>query len=124
MKLETKEFVEKICQVIQDKKGFNVMAIYVGDFSTVADYVIVAEGNVDRHIAAISHAVVAEFRDQGIRPHHVEGLQSGEWVLLDYSNVVVHLFLPHIREKYQLERLFASGKPISIPVLEASVLSC
>jgi ribosome-associated protein len=110
MTQKSEEIVQKICQTIFDKKGLNPLALFIGDFSTVADYLIVAEGNVDRHVIAIAQDIIKELKNENLSPHHVEGLQTGDWVLLDYNDIIVHIFMPGVREKYQLERLFVEGK--------------
>ena len=105
------KFIQKICQAIYDKKGLNILALDVRGISTVTDYLIIAEGNVDRHVAAIANAIVAE---TGVTPHHMEGKQSGDWVLLDFVDIIVHIFLPEVREKFRLEELWSKGKPIEL----------
>jgi len=104
-------FIQKICQAIYDKKGFNILALDVRGISTVTDYLIIAEGNVDRHVMAIANTIVEE---TGTVPHHIEGMQSGDWVLLDFVDVIVHIFLPEMREKFRLEELWSKGKPIEL----------
>ncbi len=113
--MDSKDLIQKISQVINDKKGLNVLALSVGHFSTVTDFLIIAEGNVERHVMAIAQAIVSEIRDEcGIRPHHVEGLHSGDWILIDYCDVLVHLFMPGMREKFQLEQLWSGGKTVDL----------
>lgn len=115
MTMDSKDLIQKISQVICDKKGFNILALEVGHFSSVTDYLIIAEGNVERHVMAIAQTIVSELRDQyGIRPHHVEGLHSGEWVLIDYSDILIHLFMPGLREKFQLETLWSDAKIVEL----------
>ena len=95
-------FLDKICQVIQDKKGFNVLVLDVRGISSVTDWLVIAEGNVDRHVSAIAAAVADEKK-----PLRFEGLQGGDWALLDYAEVMVHIFLPATREKFRLEELWS-----------------
>jgi ribosome-associated protein len=115
MENEKEEFIQKICQVIYDKKGFNILALDVKDISTIADCLIIAEGNVGRHVAAIAHSIVKEIEEKhGLRPHTIEGVDSGDWVLLDYVDVIVHMFMPGTREKFRLEELWSKGKPLEL----------
>ncbi len=111
MELEKEKIVQKICQAIYDKKGFNILALDVRDVSTVTDYMVIAEGNVDRHVTAIAKSVVDEM---GIRANHIEGMNVGDWVLVDYVNIIVHVFMPETREKFRLEELWSKGKPIEL----------
>lgn len=122
MTITANELVQKIGTIIYDKKGFNILALEVGHFSTVTDYLIIAEGNVDRHVIAIGQEIISTLRDvYGIRPHHVEGLHAGDWLLIDYCDVIIHLFMPTIREKYQLERLWSQGQPVNLQFSSATV---
>ena len=115
MENKKEEFIQKICQVIYDKKGFNILALDVKDISTVTDCLIIAEGNVDRHVVAIAQSIVKEIDEKlGMRPHHMEGVDSGDWVLVDYVDVVVHIFMPQAREKFRLEELWSKGKPLEL----------
>ena len=80
----------------------------------MTDYIIVAEGNVDRHVVAISKAVEESLKEKGQKAEYVEGLRNGDWVVLDYIEVMVHIFMPGLREKYQLERLWTDAKIIDL----------
>jgi ribosome-associated protein len=115
MEIDSLDIVKKISQASSDKKGVGLLVLEVGHFSTVTDYLVIVEGNVDRHVLAIAHEVVKEVRDTfGVRPHHVEGLSSGEWVLIDYSDIIVHIFMPGMREKFRLESLWSMGKVLDL----------
>lgn len=71
-------------------------------------------GEVDQHLRAISTYIEAALKAEGIRPHHVEGRFNLQWVLLDYVDVVVHLFLPEVREFYDLESLWGEAKSVRL----------
>jgi len=101
--------IPRVVQAIYDKKGFNVLVLDVRHSCTMTDFFIIAEGTVDRHVQALSHAVIDAFAARGEEPLHVEGQQVGDWVVLDYSDIVVHLFIPEWREKYRLESLWHQG---------------
>jgi ribosome-associated protein len=94
--------LDLISQTIFDKKGSNILVLDLRGISTITDFVVIAEGNVDRHVVAIGQAVEQVLKEQGIRPVYVEGMQSGDWVVLDYLHVMVHIFMPGLRDKYQL----------------------
>ena len=110
------EMLNTIAQVIYDKKGFNILALDVKGISSISDYIVIAEGNVDRHVAAIGKAIEDELREKGVKPVHVEGFKTGDWVVLDYSDVMVHLFMPGLREKYSLERLWNESKIVDLDI--------
>ncbi|MBS0630038.1 MAG: ribosome silencing factor [Verrucomicrobia bacterium] len=109
-------FLTTVAQTIYDKKGMNILALDVRGVSTLTDYVLVAEGSVDRHVIAIAHAVIDALKKEGERPFQVEGLETGDWVVIDYLQYMVHIFMPGLREKYRLEELFRDGKIIDLQI--------
>ncbi len=111
------QLLNLIAQEIFDKKGFNILGLDVRDISTLTDFFIIAEGNVDRHVRAIAEAIIETLKARGNRPIHVEGLQDGDWVVIDYMEVVIHLFMPGMREKYRLEELWHEGKIVDLTIL-------
>ncbi len=113
MTKEQIELLNKAAQIIFDKKGFNILALDVSNLSSITDYILIAEGNVDRHVTAIAHALEDELDE---KPFHIEGMKSGDWVVLDYSGVMIHLFMPGMREKYQLERLWPESKIVELDI--------
>jgi ribosome-associated protein len=115
MEIDSLDILRKISQAAAEKKGVGLLVLEVGHFSTVTDYLVIVEGNVDRHVLALAHEIVKEVRDAfGIRPHHVEGLSAGEWVLIDYGDIIVHIFMPGMREKFCLESLWSMGKVVDL----------
>jgi len=115
MEINSLDILKKISEAAAEKKGVGLLVLEVGHFSTVTDYLVIVEGNVDRHVLALAHEIVKEVRDTfGIRPHHVEGLSAGDWVLIDYSDIIVHIFMPGMREKFRLESLWSPGKIIDL----------
>lgn len=118
------ELVNKIAQTIYDKKGMQIIALDVAGISSITDYIIIAEGNVDRHVAAIGKAIEKELFESGFgHPSYVEGYQNGDWVVLDYMVCMVHLFIPGLREKYQLERLWSNGKLLELNLKSDAVIT-
>ena len=117
MEKDSKELLNAIAQIIFDKRGFNIIAIDVKGLSTITDYMIIAEGTVDRHVKALAAAVIEELKkEKNISPYKVEGKIGGDWIVIDYHDVIVHLFMPHLREKYHLERLWAKGKIVELKI--------
>jgi len=107
-------FMNKVAQIIFDKKGLNILGLDVRGLSTFADYVIIAEGSADRHVIAIGEAIIQTLGEEGKRPLYVEGLNAGDWVVLDFMGVVVHLFRPGMRDKYQLEGLWKDAEIVDL----------
>jgi ribosome-associated protein len=108
--------LNRIAQVLYDKKGFNILVLDVREICTMTDYFIIAEGTVDRHVKALSQAVVDEFAMRGRQPLHAEGQQEGDWAVLDYGEFVIHLFIPDFREKYALEKLWQEGRLVDVKI--------
>ncbi|MBJ7449477.1 MAG: ribosome silencing factor [Parachlamydiales bacterium] len=105
-----------IAQALFDKKGFNILALDVRPLSTLTDYVIIAEGSVDRHVVALANYVVEIMREKGVTPVHVEGTQMGDWVVIDYLDTMVHLFMPGTRERYRLEELWQTAEIVNLDI--------
>ncbi len=116
MKNETQALLTGISQAILDKKGFNILVLDVEGISTLTDYFIIAEGTVDRHVRALADDVVHLMKENGRAPYHAEGLQEADWIVLDFVDVVVHLFTAGLREKYALEEVWQTGKVVDVPL--------
>jgi ribosome-associated protein len=116
MKTEKNILLNAIAQAIFDKKGFNILALDIQGVSSLTDFLIIAEGNVDRHLQAIAQAVIEEMKKFGRRPYFAEGMEEGDWIVLDYLDIIIHLFIPAIREKYQLERLWQKGQIVELQI--------
>ncbi len=114
MKKDSLALLNLSAQTIFDKKGFNLVALDIRDVSSITDYILIAEGNVDRHIIALANELEYVLKQEGEMSTHVEGKQSGNWVVLDYTHFIIHIFLPSIREKYQLEKLWATGTLVDL----------
>ncbi len=110
------EILNLIAQIIYDKKGFNTLILYVKDIFSLSDFLIIAEGSVDKHVRAIALEIIDKLKKEGIRPHFVEGLERGDWIVIDYLDVMIHLFMPGLRNKYQLEELWNEGKIVDVDI--------
>ena len=84
----------------------------ISKLSIIADYFVICSGTGDRHVKAIAREIDEKLGDQGVEPMHLEGLNEGQWVLMDYGDVLVHIFEPSTREFYGLERLWAEAQPV------------
>ncbi len=116
MKKDPLQVLHLIGQTLFDKKGYNILALDVREISTMTDYFIIAEGSVDKHVSSLGEAVVGTLKKNGVMPLHVEGIQQGDWVVIDYLEVVIHLFMPGLREKYRLEELWKQGKVVDLEI--------
>ncbi len=100
-----------------DKKALMPVLLDLSGFATYADFLVVVSGRSDRHVGAIADTVVETLTKHGQRPLGVEGSAGGQWVLIDYGNVVVHVFYHPLREFYDLEGLWldAPKMPLEVP---------
>jgi ribosome-associated protein len=116
MKKTTTEILNLIGQAIYDKKGINILGLDVTGLSSITDYMVIAEGNVDRHVGAIGREVVNVLRENGVKVFHSDGFDIGEWVIIDFGHIVVHIFGPGLREKYCLEKLWPTCQIVDIEI--------
>ncbi|PWE01164.1 ribosome silencing factor [Marinilabilia rubra] len=107
----SKELVNTIVEGIQEKKGANITILDLRKIENmIAEYFVICDGDSNVHVDALSDSVEEVVRrDAGEKPFHVEGKQNAEWILLDYMNVVVHVFQKQVRNYYNLEELWADA---------------
>ncbi len=106
---EIPEEVRKAASHALDRKARDVLAMDLRGISSATDWFLLATGNSDIQVRAIAENILDRFREAGLRPNHVEGLEGGRWVLLDFVDSVIHVFHPAAREFYQLERLWGDA---------------
>jgi len=95
-----------IGDALADMKALEVKLLDVRGLTDIADYMVIASGTSDRHVRSVAQRVVEKVKEAGFRPLGVEGQQDGDWVLIDLSEVIVHVMLPRVREFYGLEKLW------------------
>jgi len=98
-----------------DKKSYDLEVLEVGKLTSVADYFIICTGRSDTQVQAIARNVQDRLAEQGIRPLAIEGFPRGHWVLLDYGDVVVHVFYQPIRDFYDLDGLWIKAPHAELP---------
>ncbi len=116
MELSDLDCLNIIAQSIYDKKGFNILALDVREISSITDYCIIAEGNVERHVMALAQDIKGQLGDAGIKPLFMEGHHNGDWAIVDFGAITVHLFIPELREKYRLEELWKESKIVDLDI--------
>ncbi len=114
MQLTSQELTKHIVRILDSKKAEDITAIKVRDLTIVADYFIIASGTSTTQVKALADEVEFQMGKQDIHPQRTEGYPSGEWVVLDYQDVIVHVFYRATREFYSLERLWADGEQVNI----------
>ena len=114
-----------IAQTIYDKKGMNILVLDGRKFSSLTDYIVIAEGNVDRHVISIAQAVDVSLKKLGFAAYYKEGFKTGDWIVLDYLSMMVHIFIPSVREKYHLEELWREAEIVDVSIdLSSSMTAC
>lgn len=105
----------RICaRAALDKKGEDVLILDVRELCSFTDYFVIVSGRSTRHVQGLAEGVDAGLRQKKIRDSNTEGLQDGLWVLLDYNDVLVHLFYKETRPFYDLEGLWHDATPVSV----------
>ena len=117
---ETKLLIEKITEGIQEKKGKNIVIADLTNIDdTICTYFVICQGNSPSQVSAIVDSIKDSARKGAdAKPYGVDGLRNAEWVAMDYSDVLVHVFLPEIRNFYNLENLWADAKLTTIPDID------
>jgi ribosome-associated protein len=95
-----------VMDALADMKALEVKILDVRGLTDIADFMVIASGTSDRHVRSVAQRVVERAKEAGFRPHGVEGEQDGDWVLIDLSEMIVHVMLPRVREFYGLEKLW------------------
>ena len=95
-----------ILGALDDMKALEVKVLDVRGLTDSADYMVIASGTSDRHVRSVAQRVVEKAKEAGFRPHGLEGLKDGDWVLIDLNEMIVHVMLPRVREFYGLEKLW------------------
>jgi ribosome-associated protein len=114
--LETKEKAFLCARYALDKRAFDVIVVDIRKLSSLTDFLVIASGNSDRQVQAIAEAVRLGFKNKAeYTLLGMEGMKEGRWVLLDYGDVMVHLFQPAVREFYDLESMWSEAPRVELP---------
>lgn len=118
--MQLEQLKDLVIEVLNDMKARDISVMDVRGKTSVTDYMIVASGTSDRHVKAIAETVAYKAKEAGEVPLGTEGVQDGEWALVDLNGVVVHLMLPKVRDFYSLERLWSAPSLVTRPPATAS----
>lgn len=110
MKITPRRLAHLAGEFALEKKAFDVKIFDLHKLSSVCDYFVICSASVEAHAKAIADWVIENLQKKGIHYWHNEGYQSCRWILLDYVDVVIHIFLPVVREFYGLEKLWGDAK--------------
>lgn len=108
--MQIEDLIKTVEDALDELKAKDVVRIDVRELTGVTDYMVIASGNSNRQVGALADNVIEKAKAAGVRPLGVEGKDSGEWVLVDLGDIVVHVMQPATREFYDLERLWQSAE--------------
>lgn len=106
---ELSDGVARAMELAEDRKGRDITVLDLRGLSSATDFFLIVTGTSDIHVRAVAGHIMDELKRDGVRPDHVEGVQGGRWVLIDYIDFVVHVFHPAARDFYQLEQLWGDA---------------
>lgn len=112
--LTSKEIVRFTYEALEDKKGTEITVLDIAKVSVIADYFIIASGNNRNQVQALADSVQESLGKNQVYPKQIEGYQSANWILMDYGDVIIHVFNEEDRLFYDLERIWRDGQKIEI----------
>lgn len=101
-------------KILSDKKASNLSVIKITELSSLGDYMVLATGNNSTHVKALADELEFQLKTMGVTAHHIEGYRNDNWILLDYTDVIVHVFSDEAREYYSLDRLWQDGEAVDL----------
>ena len=115
---QSKEMTKLAIAVLEDKKANDVRVIDIAGVSVIADYFVIASGSNTNQVQAMADSVREALGRAGHEPRQVEGYGSANWILMDYNDIIVHIFSDESRTFYDLERIWRDGKEVSVGEFE------
>lgn len=112
--MNTTEKLEKIVRILDEKKAEDIQVIGITNLTIIADYFVIVTGTSTTQVKSLADEVDFQLGQLGIQPRGIEGVRAANWIVLDYGDIVVHVFYKNTREEYQLERLWADGEQVDI----------
>ena len=109
-----KEILKRIVNIIEDKKGEQTVVLDISEISSLADYFVISSANNINQLQAISDDLQELLEKEGLKINKVEGAKNSGWVLLDFTDIVIHLFTKEDRIFYNLERIWADAKQVEL----------
>ncbi len=116
--MESKELAVKIAQALDAKKAQDVKVLKIQELTVIGDYFVIAGGTSSTHVQALAGEAEYQLGLEGVKPLHIEGQDTRNWILMDYGSVIVHIFDPAARSYYNLERLWADATPVDVELQE------
>lgn len=108
------EKIATIVKALDSKKADDIQVLKIKDLTIISDYFVIANGNSSTQTKAIADEVEYKMKEQGIAPDRTEGYQGANWIILDYNDIIVHVFYKETRNYYNLERLWSDAEKIDV----------
>jgi len=105
--------LEKICKILSSKKAEDIICIDISKKTSIADYFVIASGKNITHIRTLGEFLIEKLEKEDIRPLRNEGLREGQWGVIDYGDIIVHIFDQKTRSLYKLDKLWESGNNLT-----------
>ncbi len=112
--MEIKEKIQKIVKILDSKKAENIEVLGIKDLTILTDYFVIANGTSTTHTKTLADEVEYVLSQEGVKPARKEGHNGSNWIIIDYSDIIVHVFYKETRDFYKLERLWADGEHVDI----------
>lgn len=112
--MTSREMTKTALVELEDKKAEDIRVIDISDVSVMADYFIIASGKNRNQVQAMADSVEEKLHEEGIHPRQIEGYQTANWILMDFNDVIIHIFNEEDRMFYNLEKIWLDGKIIDI----------
>ncbi|QWR76519.1 ribosome silencing factor [Candidatus Magnetomonas plexicatena] len=110
---KTETHLKTVVEALSEKMGEDTVVLDLRGLTQIADYFIISTGNSVPHIRALSDSVESKLRENKIKPLHIEGQRNNSWIILDYGDILVHIFNPEARAYYELERFWLDAHRVS-----------
>lgn len=107
--MKSEELNQLVLDALDDLKAVDVYTVDVREKTSITDVMVIATGTSKRHVKSLADNLILKAKENGVTPLGVEGLEGGEWALIDLGDVVVHIMLAEVRDFYQLEKLWDTG---------------
>ena len=111
------QIMQKVVDILKDKLANKVEVINISEMTIIADYFVIANGTSTTHTKGLADEVEFKLQEKGVRPDHIEGFDGAQWIAMDYTDILVHVFYKETRETYNLEKLWADGESVDINTL-------
>lgn len=114
--MTSKEMLKTAVAALEDKKAINIKVIDISEVSVIADYFVIVSGSNTNQVQALSDNVLDELAKEDIHPKQIEGYNAANWILMDYNDIIIHVFNQEDRLFYDLERIWRDGKSVELPI--------